>query len=203
MPSVVLFCSDSLYQGLVSLTIRYMCIIIYEHVNFPKHGGFISITDEGIHILFYLDISESYRSVTLHVSILRCNQLCIKPHACQQQRQQSLQWRHNGPDSVSNHQPHDYLFTQPFIQTQIKANIKAPRHWPLWPVNSLHKWPVTGKMFPFDDVIMAMQLSQSMSLEFKLLLLSQYALRNKHMHSRFFFAQGLWCYWKHHRSIAK
>ena len=23
-----------------------------------------------------------------------------------------------------------------------------------WPVNSLHKWPVTRKMFPFDDVIM-------------------------------------------------
>ena len=23
-----------------------------------------------------------------------------------------------------------------------------------WPVNSLHKWPVTQKMFPFDDVIM-------------------------------------------------
>ena len=22
------------------------------------------------------------------------------------------------------------------------------------PVNSLHKWPVTGKMFPFDDIIM-------------------------------------------------
>ena len=24
----------------------------------------------------------------------------------------------------------------------------------LWPVNSPHKWPVTRKMFPFDDVIM-------------------------------------------------
>ena len=24
-------------------------------------------------------------------------------------------------------------------------------HW--WPVNSQHKWPVTWKMFPFDDVI--------------------------------------------------
>ena len=23
-----------------------------------------------------------------------------------------------------------------------------------WPVNSLHKWPVTRKIFPFDDVIM-------------------------------------------------
>ena len=25
-------------------------------------------------------------------------------------------------------------------------------HW--WPVNSPHKWPVTWKIFPFDDVIM-------------------------------------------------
>ena len=44
---------------------------------------------------------------------------------------------------------------------QIKENIKAPRHWPLCgeftrgPVNSPHKWPVTRKMFPFDDIIMS------------------------------------------------
>ena len=41
---------------------------------------------------------------------------------------------------------------EPFVQTQIKENIKAPRHWPLWgefPV----KGPVTRKLFPFDDVI--------------------------------------------------
>ena len=25
-------------------------------------------------------------------------------------------------------------------------------HW--WPVNSTHKWPITRKMFPFDDAIM-------------------------------------------------
>ena len=24
------------------------------------------------------------------------------------------------------------MFTQPFIRAQIKENIKAPRHWPLW-----------------------------------------------------------------------
>ena len=27
--------------------------------------------------------------------------------------------------------PASWLFTQPFIHTQIKENIKAPRHWPL------------------------------------------------------------------------
>ena len=46
------------------------------------------------------------------------------------------------------------LFTQPFIQAQIKENITAPRHLRLWPLNSPHKWPVKRKMFPFDDVIM-------------------------------------------------
>ena len=52
------------------------------------------------------------------------------------------------------------IFSQALIQTQIKENIKAPRCWPLCagnhrgPVNSPHKWPVTRKMFPFDDVIM-------------------------------------------------
>ena len=45
------------------------------------------------------------------------------------------------------------LLTQPFIQTQIKENIKAPRHWHLCvgnspvPVNSRHKWPVMQKMW--------------------------------------------------------
>ena len=53
----------------------------------------------------------------------------------------SPRWRLKSPASR--------LFTQPFIQTQIKENIKAPRQWP-------HKGPVTRKMFPFDDVIMAM-----------------------------------------------
>ena len=58
--------------------------------------------------------------------------------------------------------PASRLFTQPFIQEQIKENIKAPRYWPLrgihrWPVNFPHKWSVTRKMFPFDDVIMTLR----------------------------------------------
>ena len=56
--------------------------------------------------------------------------------------------------------PASRLLTKPFIQAQIKENTKAPRHWPLvrgihqWPANSLHKWPVARRMFPFDGVIM-------------------------------------------------
>ena len=33
-------------------------------------------------------------------------------------------WRHRSPASI--------LFTHQFVQAQIKENIKAPRHWPLW-----------------------------------------------------------------------
>ena len=43
----------------------------------------------------------------------------------------SLQWRPNGRNGVSNHQPHDCFSTQPFIQARIKENIKAPRHFHL------------------------------------------------------------------------
>ena len=47
-----------------------------------------------------------------------------------------------------------------FIQTQIKekhqssALLACVRGIHRWPMNSPHKWPVTRKMFPFDDVIM-------------------------------------------------
>ena len=52
------------------------------------------------------------------------------------------------------------LSTQPFIRAQIRKKHQSPAslafvrgiHW--GPVNSPHKWPVTRKMFPFDDVIM-------------------------------------------------
>ena len=47
------------------------------------------------------------------------------------------------------------LFTQPFIQAQIKENSKAPRHWPLRGKFTDNKGPLTRKMFPFDDVIMS------------------------------------------------
>ena len=51
--------------------------------------------------------------------------------------------------------PASRLFTRPFSRAQFKKkNIKAPRHWPFGePVNSPHKWPVTRKMFPLDDII--------------------------------------------------
>ena len=70
----------------------------------------------------------------------------------------SLKWRHNGRDSVSNHQPHDCLFNRLFKRRLKK--ISKPRVTGLCAGNS----PVTdefpaqmasnAEMFPFDDAIM-------------------------------------------------
>ena len=69
-----------------------------------------------------------------------------------------LQWRHNGRDGVSNHQPHDCLLNRLFRRRskkyQSSASLASVRGIHRGPVNSPHKWPVTRKMFPFDDVIM-------------------------------------------------
>ena len=51
----------------------------------------------------------------------------------------------------------------PFIQTQIKRNIQAPRHWPLCgEFTGTGEFPAqrasNAEMFPFDDVIMNMWL---------------------------------------------
>ena len=70
----------------------------------------------------------------------------------------SLRWRHNGRYSVSNHQHHDCLLNRLFRRRSKKSSTlrvtglcvgNSPG-----PVNSPHKWTVTRKMFPFDDVIM-------------------------------------------------
>ena len=70
----------------------------------------------------------------------------------------ALRWRHNGSDSISNHQPNDCLLNRLFGADQSKHQSSASLAF-VWgihrgPVNFPHKWPVTRKMFPFDDVIM-------------------------------------------------
>ena len=77
---------------------------------------------------------------------------------CRVRHWNTLQWCHNGRDSVSNHQPHDCLLNRLFRRrskktSKLRVNGLCARNSP-WPVNSPHKWPVTRKLFPFDDVIM-------------------------------------------------
>ena len=49
----------------------------------------------------------------------------------------SLQWRHNERDGISNHRRVDCL---PFVQAQIKENIKASHRWPLWEEFTGDRW---------------------------------------------------------------
>ena len=73
-------------------------------------------------------------------------------------RFKTLRWRHNGRDSISNHQFRDCLLNRLFRRRSSKDQRSASLafvwgiHW--GPVNCPYKWPVTRKMFPFDDVIM-------------------------------------------------
>ena len=70
----------------------------------------------------------------------------------------TLRWRHNGRDSVSNHQPHHCLLNRLFRRSskkyQSSASLAFVRGIHRWPVKSPHKGTVTRKMFPFHDVIM-------------------------------------------------
>ena len=70
-----------------------------------------------------------------------------------------LQRRYNGCYSVSNHQPHDCFLNRLFRRrskktSQLRATGFVVHGIQRGPVNSPHKWPVTRKMFPFDDLIM-------------------------------------------------
>ena len=68
------------------------------------------------------------------------------------QKCNTLQWRHNERDGVSNHQLHDCFLDQK--KHQSSASLAFVRGIHRWPTNSLDKGSVTRKMFPFDDVIM-------------------------------------------------
>ena len=85
----------------------------------------------------------------------------------------SLQWRHNGRDGPSNHQPHHCLLNHLF-RSRSKKTSKF-RDTGLCAGNSPltgefpHKWPVTRKMFPFDDVIMFIWWIKKITLVFSIL----------------------------------
>ena len=62
-----------------------------------------------------------------------------------------LQWRHNGRDCVSNHQPNVCLLNRLFTRDQRKHKSSTSLAFVVgiqrWPVNSPHKGPVTRKNF--------------------------------------------------------
>ena len=82
---------------------------------------------------------------------------CSTVYSYKQQRK-PLQWRHNGHDGVSNHQPHDCLLNR-YSSTDQRTHQSSASLAFVWGIHRdrwipPHKGPVTRKMFPFDDVIM-------------------------------------------------
>ena len=72
----------------------------------------------------------------------------------------SFQWRYNGHDSVSNHQPYDCLLNRLSKKiSKLPVTVLCVGNSP-GIGESPHKWPVTRKMFPFDDVIMILRHNQ-------------------------------------------
>ena len=74
----------------------------------------------------------------------------------------ALQWRHNGRDCVSNHQRIDCLFTRLFRHRSKKTSkrrvIGFVRGIHRGSFNSQHKRTATRKISPFNDVIMAFDI---------------------------------------------
>ena len=97
-------------------------------------------------------LSDEPQWWTMALQYIPCN-ICIYNNT-----HQTLQWRHNERDGVSNHQPHDCLLTRSFrcrsketsklLVTDLCAgNSPVTGDFP-------SQRPVTWKMFPFDDIIM-------------------------------------------------
>ena len=71
--------------------------------------------------------------------------------------QRCFSWRRI-PHIATARQVSLHLKRSPYTHTVLASQMKTC-HYTTWihrgPVNSPHKWPVTRKMFPFDDVIMS------------------------------------------------
>ena len=128
------FLPISFHWGSCSLPLLYMCIYLYIYFQSP------------VFLLFHLD--QYWGSNGRWSWYLSVDDIGF-----------TLRWRHNGRDNVSNHQPHDSLLNRllrrKWKKYQSSAALAFYAGIHRGPVNSPHKWPVTRKMFPFDDVIMA------------------------------------------------
>ena len=117
----------------------------------------------GIH-QWPVDFPSQRASKMKNVSIWWCHHAWCLPSwdscmakLCSWQVFSSVQWRHDGCDSISNHQPHDCFLNRLFRHrskktsklhiTGLCAGISPEAgEFPA------HKWPVMRKMFPFDHV---------------------------------------------------
>ena len=103
--------------------------------------------------------------VSVYISLQTCVSVGNKKYYYCYHRAGALWWRHNGNDGVSNHQPHDCLLDRLFRHRwkktwKLRVTVLCAGNSPVigeFP----HKWPVTRKKFPYDDVIMWWASSQT------------------------------------------
>ena len=94
-----------------------------------------------------------------------------------------LRWRHNDHDGGSNHQPHGCLLNRLFRRkskrtSKLRVSGLCVGNSP-GPVNSPHKGPVTRKMFPFDDVIMHLDIVNMFEINYKHIVMADFTWRSK------------------------
>ena len=132
LPTAYFISRPRIEMPIMIMTFTYVCAsVLYSYL-----------------ICIYGIISLCFYVLTSYALILLCQEW--------RNKDVPLQWRHNGLDGVSNHQPHDCLLNCLFRHKSKKTSKLRVNGLCAWnsPVNSPHKRPVTPKMFPFDDAIM-------------------------------------------------
>ena len=85
-------------------------------------------------------------------------------------------------------------------QTKHQSSASLAFVWGIhrWPVNSPHKWSVTRKMFPFDDVIMICPIIASSHNDYMKLTATSFILLSVRCNSRKFIIE---CFITHNRDF--
>ena len=99
------------------------------HFIFLKLNAWIGISS--IPVTYSMHIKQPILSIRLSLNIhLRICYMIARSFFIKYilTKMLSLEWRHNGRDGVSNHQPHDCLLSRLFC------------HWPLWGEFTDHWW---------------------------------------------------------------
>ena len=136
-----------------SETLLFMncCISMKTRLCHNKHQCYLGWFDNDWH--------ESWISVFMQMRRKMCNRLKTKISQRERllfsleitlgsvQKSETLQWRHNDRDGVSNHPPHHWLFNRRSKKTPKLCVTGLVSGIHRRPVNSPHKGPVTWKMF--------------------------------------------------------
>ena len=162
--------------------IRHVCMASSSHLNkgytIDKNGNNVTWAREKKKtLIFVIPVYDEYsidvKELALNMFIDHCSYM-----TCQVNEWKKNVWvwfyfycivfitiivgRHNRHDSVSNHQPYDCLLNRLFRHRSKKTS--KPRVTGFCAGNSPGtgefpaQWPVTRKMFPFDDVVMVIYM---------------------------------------------